>query len=626
MSPVNYRPGALAAGLFTLIPLLSDAQCARWQQHVRCQLTVELDERTHRYHGTEKLTYANNGPDTLDVLYFHLYPNAFRPGSEMDVRSRTIPDPDPRVGSRIAALSPQDQGRLSCSAVDVDGMAARLEELGTILRVRPTRPVLPGAKAELVMTFEGQVPVQIRRSGRDNAEGVAYSMTQWYPKICAYDDRGWHNDPYVAREFYGEWGDFDLYVTLDSSFTVAATGVLQEPASIGHGYARVDPARRRIDRQGRLTWHFKADQVHDVAWAADRAFTQITAQVPEGPLLRFFFKDEPDLRPVWEQLPAYMVRSFQYMDTTYGHYPWPVYSFVQGGDGGMEYPMLTLISGKRRLGSLVGVSVHESIHSWFYGLLANDESHYPWMDEGFTEFAGEEVMRSLFGAKGAPHASAFANYVALVGRPDHEPMRLHADHYLTNRAYGITAYSIGEMFLQQLGCVVGDRELHRGLRNYYSACHFKHPRPEDLELALEKTTGLDLSWYFDEWLNTTRTVDHAVDTVVTAGDSTRIIIRRLGEMIMPVEVAVLWPDSEMTVLHIPTSLELGAKSADSEGYRFTVLPAWQWTDPTYSFALPVRSGPPLRVVLDPTQRLADIDRSNDAYPRREQEEGDEPSQ
>ncbi|MCB9170187.1 MAG: M1 family metallopeptidase [Flavobacteriales bacterium] len=591
------------------------AQCVRWQQRVRCDLKVALDDHTHRYRGTEHLIYTNNSPDTLAVLFFHLYPNAFRPGSEMDVRSRTIPDPDPRVGGRIAELAPPDQGMLKCTAIDVDGRPAALRPFGTILRVIPERPVLPATNAEVSIVFEGQVPVQVRRSGRDNAEGVAYSMTQWYPKVCAYDDRGWHNDPYVAREFYGEWGDFDLEVTLDSSFTVAATGVLQDPGTIGHGYARPDPARMHVDKRGRLTWHFKAENVHDMAWAADRDYAQLTAQVPDGPLLRFFFKDKPALREVWEQLPGYMVHSFQYMDSTYGQYPWPVYSFVQGGDGGMEYPMMTLINGERRLGSLVGVSVHESIHSWFYGLLANDESHFPWMDEGFTEFAGEEVMRQLFGAKGAAHSAAYRNYAELVGQPDHEPMRLHADHYLTNRAYGITAYSIGEMFLHQLGSVVGDHTLHRGLRNYYAACHFKHPRPEDLELAMEKTSGLDLTWYFDEWLNTTRAVDYAVDTVTTSGDSTRITIRRIGEMVMPVEVAVLGPDSDVTVLHIPTSLELGAKSTDSEDHRFTVLPPWQWTDPTYSFVLYGRSGAPLSIMLDPTQRVADIDRTNDQYPR-----------
>ncbi|HEX2617531.1 MAG TPA: M1 family metallopeptidase, partial [Flavobacteriales bacterium] len=350
----------------SILSLTAFAQCDGWQQRIRCALDVDLDVRSHRFTGTEELVYQNNSPDTLRQVYFHLYFNAFKPGSEMDVRSRTIKDPDPRVMDRISKLKPEEVGDLQCTKVLQDGKPTRLEPLGTILRVSLAKPVLPGKRTTLLIDFNGQVPLQIRRSGRDNAEGVAFSMTQWYPKVAAYDRHGWHPDPYVGREFYGEWGDFDVHLTLDSSYTVAASGALKNATEVGHGYA-ARTKQKRTD--GKLTWHFEAPNVHDFAWAADPAYVHTTAQVPNGPLLHFFYKDDPDIQAVWEQLPAYMVKNFTYMATHFGAYPYPHFSFVQGGDGGMEYPNLTLITGKRKLGSLVGTSVHESIHNWYYGML-----------------------------------------------------------------------------------------------------------------------------------------------------------------------------------------------------------------------------------------------------------------
>ncbi|MBK8338512.1 MAG: hypothetical protein IPK99_00130 [Flavobacteriales bacterium] len=291
-------------------------------------------------------------------------------------------------------------------------------------------------------------------------------------------------------------------------------------------------------------------------------------------MLRFFFQDTPELRAEWEQMPAYMVKAFEFMSEQFGRYPWPEYSIAQGGDGGMEYPMLTLITGKRKLGSLVGVSVHESVHSWFYGVLASDEGHFPWMDEGFTEYAGSKVMPHLFGGTADPHASAYEGYRVLMAMPDHEPMSVHADHFETNRAYGITAYSKGEMFLQQLGYVIGDTTMRQGLLRYFNACRFKHPMPVDLERSMEKVSGLELDWYFDEWINTTRATDYAVDTLFTAGDSTQVRIRRLGGMLMPVDMKLTNTGGDSTVVSIPLSLMRGAKPAGSEHFPFTSASPW----------------------------------------------------
>lgn len=585
------------------------AQCDGWQQRVKYTMEVELDPSTHAFSGNSELVYINNSPDTLREVFFHLYFNAFRPGSEMDVRSRAIEDPDDRVGDRIAGLTAQQEGRSVVSAFTQDGKSARLEHLGTVLKVMLPKPLLPKKSTTFVYRFEGQVPVQVRRSGRNSAEDVAYSMAQWYPKLAEYDQRGWHAYPYVGREFHGVWGDFDVTVVLDSSFVVAATGVLQNPDEIGHGYPLGRKALKR-PASPRLSWHFFAKNVHDFAWAADRDYKHTTEQVPDGPLLHFFYKDQPELEAVWKDLPGYMVRNFQYMDEHFGKYPWPQYSFVQGGDGGMEYPMLTLITGKRRIGSLVGVSVHESVHSWYYGVLASNEGRFPWMDEGFTEYASSKVMQELFPRQEDPHTSAFTGYRMLVASGKHEAPSLHADHFSTNRAYGTTAYNFGEMFVHQLSAVVGEKDLAAGLLRYYDACKFKHPEPIDFERVLEKQSGLELDWYFDEWINTTRTLDYGIRSVVGVNGEVRIELERVGEQLMPVDIMVVQHNGNRSFYHIPLSLQRGTKQRNSESFEFTTLPPWQWTDPNYVLTITGPLSQMKAVVLDPLQRTAEIDLSN----------------
>lgn len=586
------------------------AQCDRWQQQVRYTMNVALNAADHTFSGTSRSVYTNNSPDTLYQVFFHLYLNAFQPGSEMDVRSRTIEDPDDRVGDRIAALRPDQIGIQRVNDFRQDGAPATLEPLGTVLKVTLARPLLPRKSTTFDYSFSGQVPVQIRRSGRDNAEGVAYSMTQWYPKIAEYDHRGWHAIPYVGREFHGVWGDFDVTLELDSAFTVAATGVLQNPHEVGHGYPH---GRKRLQRPAgnRLRWHFVAKQVHDFAWVADTGFKHTIEQVPDGPVLHFFHKDEPEYEDTWKELPAYMVRSFRHMDRNFGSYPWPQYSFAQGGDGGMEYPMLTLITGRRKLGSLVGVSVHESVHSWYYGILASNEGRFAWMDEGFTEYAGSEVMQELFPRPEDPHASAFAGYSALVRSGRHEPPSIHADHFITNRAYGTTAYSFGELFVHQLGAVVGEKDLRTGLLRYFDACKFKHPEPIDFERVMEKCTDLELDWYFDEWVNTTRTLDLGIRSVLGVRGGTLIELQRIGEQLMPVDVRLELRDGTVVDHHIPLSLQRGAKRQGSESFPFTTLEPWQWTDPVYRMQLPVEFTRIRSIRIDPLQRSADMDRTND---------------
>ncbi|HET6539332.1 MAG TPA: M1 family metallopeptidase, partial [Chryseolinea sp.] len=373
----------------------SIAQDFRWQQRVEYNMDVRLDVKTHKVTGTQRLTYYNNSKDTLNKVYYHLYWNAFQPGSMMDVRSLNLPDPDPRVKDRISKLKDDEIGYQHIQSLKQDGKDVSFKVEGTILEVVLPKAILPNSKTVFDMKFESQVPLQIRRSGRNNREGIAYSMTQWYPKIAEYDFQGWHAYQYVAREFQSVWGDFDVKITLDPKHVIGATGLLQNADKIGYGYEK--PGTNVKQPTGELTWHFVAKNVIDFAWAADPDYAHDRVKVADGPELHFFYQKDEKTTTNWKKLQDYAVKHFQFMNKTFGKYPYEVYSIIQGGDGGMEYPMCTLILGEGSVAGLLDVMAHESSHSWYQAVLASNEALYPWMDEGFTDFAKQESVADLTG-------------------------------------------------------------------------------------------------------------------------------------------------------------------------------------------------------------------------------------
>ena len=261
------------------------AQAPDWQQRVNYVMQVALDTETHILQGRQQLTYYNNSPDTLRRVYYHLYFNAFQPGSMMDARSRSIEDPDSRVRDRILHLQANETGYQRVRSLKQAGQPLTPREEGTLLVVDLQDPLLPGKSTLLEMEFEARVPIQIRRSGRNSKENIAYSMSQWYPKLAEYDHRGWHATPYVGREFHGVWGDYDVTISLPAAYTVAATGLLQNPQKIGKGYSEAVPEGKQ------LHWHFVTKQVHDFVWAADTEYVHEAMQLPDGLTLRLLLQE-----------------------------------------------------------------------------------------------------------------------------------------------------------------------------------------------------------------------------------------------------------------------------------------------------------------------------------------------
>jgi hypothetical protein len=599
--------------LFILFGLVAFAQpqSGYWQQHVDYTMEVDIDVKTFKYSGTQDLVYTNKSPDALKRVFYHLYFNAFQPGSEMDVRSRNISDPDSRVGSRIEKLTPEEIGFIHAKTLTQDGEALSFQEEETILVVPLAKPLAPGASTTLSMVFEGQVPKQIRRSGRDSKEGVALSMTQWYPKLAEYDHEGWHANPYIGREFHGVWGNFDVKLTLDKRYVVGGTGYLQNPGEVGHGYAE----KTKKTKGKKLTWHFVAPNVHDFAWAADPDYIHDTLETESGVTLHFLYKNNPDILENWKKLQPDTAKLLAFFNRAIGAYPYKQYTILQGGDGGMEYAMCTLITGERSYESLYGVTSHELAHSWFQHVLAFNESKYAWMDEGFTSFIDAVGEQNLKGVDA--FASSYSRYRALVNSGLEEPLTTHADRFATNRAYGTGSYSKGSIFLSQLAYVIGYDALLTSLQLFYYHFAFTHPTPNDFKRIAEKVSGIQLEWYLNDWTRTTKTIDYAIKSVAAKGEQTEVVLERIGEMGMPIDLGVLYKDGSRTMYNIPLQMMFGEKPPLDGFSDWRIEKDWAWARPTYTLIVDAPLTEIELLVIDPLELLADINLDDNVFENEE---------
>jgi len=582
----------------SIIATSNTVNSSYWQQHVDYTMEIDMDVNNYQYQGKQNLVYTNNSPDVLTRVYYHLFFNAFQPGSEMDVRSLTISDPDGRVTDRISKLQPNEIGYIKVSSLTQDGVTVKHETVGTVLEVDLVKPIQPGESVTFNMIFSAQVPVQIRRSGRNNKEGVALSMAQWYPKLAEYDFEGWHADPYIGREFFGVWGDFDVTLTIDKNYVVGGTGYLQNPNEIGHGYETGSVNKSDGDK---LTWHFVAPNVHDFTWAADPDYIHDKMQVSNGPMLHFFYKNTLDAekKDNWKRLQPKTVELMEYYNKHIGDYPYNQYSVIQGGDGGMEYGMCTLIVGEGNFDGLFGVTAHELAHSWFQFVLASNESKHSWMDEGFTQYISSLAENEILNKNiENPTKGAYGGYVYLAKSGKEQPQTTHTDRYNFNQAYSISAYYKGYVFLAQLGYVIGEENQKETIKKYYNDFKFKHPKPLDIIRTAEKISGLELDWYLTDWTQTTNTIDYAIKSI----EDNSITLERIGLMPMPIDIAVTYKDGSTENFYIPLQMMRGEKPTTA-----TVINDWAWAYPTYTFQT---SKPITSVQIDPKEMMADINREN----------------
>ena len=594
--------------IFSLFTLTLSAQY--WQQKVDYKMTVDLDPSTAQYKGTQKLVYTNNSPETLHKVFYHLYFNAFQPDSEMAIRLKNSADRNRRFKVDLDSLSAQQQGFLKVNNLLQDGKEVSLVDAETILEVLLNKPLAPGESTVFDLEFEGQVPDVVRRAGKNSSEGVAFSMAQWYPKMAEYDREGWNTDPYIGREFHGVWGDFDVKITLDKDYTVAASGYLQNAEDIGKGYS---DRKRAKSKKGKITWHYIAPNVHDFTWAADPDYIHDTYPGPNGVTLHFFYKNDPEIIDNWKKLQADTAKMMEYYNTKIGPYPYKQYSVVQGGDGGMEYAMLTLITGGREYESLFGVTAHELAHSWFQHILATNETKHEWMDEGFTSFISTLASNDILEKNlDFPLERSYRGYFNLALSGFEMPQRTNANRYKHNLAYESTAYSKGAVFLGQLGYIVGKEKLFEILQAYYDEWKFKHPLPNDFRRIAERISGLQLQWYLTDWTETTNKIDYAIMDVEDIDGGSIIKLERKELMPMPQEVLIVYKDGTAALHYIPISLMRGEKE-NSYGIDWTIHKDWVWANPYYELQIDQEKEAIETIILDPSGLMADIDKNNNYY-------------
>jgi hypothetical protein len=598
--------------------LAANAQPDRWQQRIKYKMDVTLDVVSNRLKGVQNIAYTNNSPDTLRQIFIHLYWNAFKPGSMMDIACQAsektilgyssngsaVNDYDRRFRKKISEMTPEEQGYCLIKKILSNGKEQMTKLSETILMVTLDKPVLPKTTVLFTTEFECQVPKLSRRAGRDNAENVRYSMGQWYPKIAEYDQTGWHADQYIGMEFYGVWGDYDVNITLAKDYKVGATGELQNKTEIGWGYDKDGTELKSITGNLR-TWKFSGKNIHDFVWSADPDYKHITRKIDNGPLLHFIYKNDPAINNLWNSTADTCAMVLPYLSKTLGKYPYPVYSFLHGGGGGTEYPMATLI----RNGSLE-TAIHELGHSWYQMMLATNENQYGWMDEGFTNYAEAKALAWVRKKIFAVSPSDYDPYFRLAKSRFDEPMSTASNFYATNNAYNTNSYYKGLIFLYQLGYITGENTLEKILLQYYNKWAFRHPVPDDLISVAEKQSKMQLKWYKDYMVNSIKTIDYAIDSLWEEMGLTKVRIKRLGQMPMPVDLQVTFNDGTSEMHYVPLNLMFGEKPNENPAQRREVHEEWRWTHPAYIVEIKHRLTDIKTVEIDPSKRMADTERKN----------------
>ena len=601
-------------GFFLLLTffsgLFSAQQNAYYQQYAKYKMDIDVDAQNFTYTGNQTLTYTNNSPDELKVVYFHLYWNAFKAGSMMDQRvAGQAKNGDSRLQvngiSRLASIPVEEEGAQNIHWIKQNGKDLKFEIQETIMKVVLDKPLKPNSSTTFTMNWDAVIPKQIRRAGRNNREGIDMTVTQWYPKIAEYDYDGWATFDYVGREFHAPFSDYEINIKIDKEYVIGAGGTLENPLEV-KGYDQ--KASVKADKDNKATWKWTAKNMLDFAWAADRDYTVENFTILDGPKV-FYVYQKSEKTKLWQESKPYVTKFFQIMNASFGRYPYPSYSFIQGGDGGMEYGMCTMILGEAAsLKGLLGLMIHEGGHSWNQQIMAYNESMRPWMDEGFTSYYESLVMHQILPPKepeANPFVGSITNYRNFVKRGIEEPAVWFGDHHDNGSAYSFSTYVKGELFLVQLGYIMGEQNLTATMKEFYRQWNLKHPTDRDFLHIAQKVSGMDLKWFQNYWINTTKTIDYAVKNVEYGETSTTITLENKGQVPMPIDFSILTKDKKVVNYQIPLNMTHVWKTQDIYG-DFRTLNYWPWTQKEYTLTIPYTKSQISALGIDFSQRLADV--------------------
>ncbi len=599
---------AARLGILCFFLLFTVTARAYFQQEVNYRIEARLLPELNRVEGHEWLVYHNNSPDTLSRLYFHLYLNKFREGTRKNPA---------KIGYIDIVYLRDEEGK---------SLPYRVNE--TLLEARLPQPLLPGDSVKLEFRFNSILPPTGERFGY---YGVHFDVGHWYPVPAVYDRHGWHTDQHLSGEFYHEWGNYRVSLDVPTGYVVAATGILQNPEALPDSVAYPDrrPWYEVYPDTARTVYHFLARRVHDFVWVADPDL--VLRQVQAGAVTINFFI-QPYQLEAWEKQLPIARQALEFFQNTIGPYPYKQLSVVDGyiTAGGMEYPNLVIIndwiSNPRDLSATI---IHEIAHQWFFGLLANNQTRYGWMDEGFATYFENLAVEKILGAdtysdqRRKSRLSRLFNYQINLWEDERlayldyvksgldEPINTQFD-WLQNDPYMIY-YQKTSQVISQLRLVLGDSLFWAGIRHYYRTWRFRHPYPEDLERSFEQVSGRRLDWFFNEWLNTTWQCDYAVGKVKGHWETdslgmhyrARITFQRKKPIVMPLDFAVTLRNGEMRRYRIPVDDGMSFPNGDSP------LPAWRFDRQSQEIELrlpdKIKS-----VTIDPDGRLLDVNPWNNS--------------
>ena len=594
-----------------------------WQQRADYVIRATLDTGTHTLAGRETIRYSNRSPDTLRYVWLQLDQNIYR----TDSRGSLMNPPGTRFagagfvgGYVIDGLTAIRRSAGPGRADTKVRLATTLS--GTVMRLDLDRPLAPGAAATFEVAYHFQIPEHgSDRMGREQfPEGWLYTLGQWYPRLAVYDDvRGWNTEQYLGQgEFYLEYGDFDVAITVPRSFVVVATGTLLNAVEVLTTAERArlaqalrsdstvpviaktevgQPSTRPPGRSPTLTWHFSAKNVRDVAWAAAPNFIW-DASGWEGILIQSLYP--PEANADWQNSTAYSRHTIRHYSEKWLHYPYPVATNVAGPVGGMEYPMIVFCGDRSGGRGLFSVTTHELGHQWFPMIVGSNERLYAWMDEGFNTFiniySGMTYYHDTLEGRG--EARQWARFAA-TGRD--EASMLPPDR-VDGPLLGQAAYNkpATGLYLLRQHIVADTARFDAAFREYIRRWAFKHPTPADFFRSMEDGLGEDLSWFWRGWFYTTAVVDQAVDSVTTLRDSSgtpyaAIFLSSPGGLPMPVDLRLTFPDGSTEAVRLPVEVWLLRNR--------------------YVYLRPARAEL-VKVEIDPDSQFPDVMRENNGWQKR----------
>lgn len=612
---------------FTLCP---ERSLNAWQQEVAYTIQVTLDTKAEELSGHEVLKYTNNSPDTLREVFFHLYQNAFQPESYLDKKyqaqhSYTFSELKEENWSWTKVLNLKDESGSPLSS-DIDN---------TIMRVPLPEPLPPGEGITLEMDFTTKIG---KLAWRIDARKGLFVISQWYPKPCVYDDHGgWHIDQHFGHEFYGEFGTFDVDITLPADFIVGATGTLLNRSEVLpdtlmkklHITRYIDAPRHqwptiRLNGDEEKTWTYHAENVHDFAWCADRTFRIGTAEW-EGIQIYTLVRERKV--ETWHDSAEISKNVIRLFSENFGRYPYPQMT-VADVDQGMEYPMIVMCGGTSP--EYQFVIYHEIGHNWFYGTVASNETAYPCLDEGFTTYLTAFGLDSLveeyenldwpglktwyqrtFYQKRNMRLSRYHRYLTLAKIGYEDKVLIHSDQSRERLTYRNSAYNKPAITLYMLEYVLGDVLFKEVMRTYFQRYRFRHVYPEDFFAVAEEVSGRPLGWFFEQWWNTTKTCDYAVtslknERLLDGQYQVKIGLKRCAEIIMPIDLVLTMADGTRQKLIIPID---GFSKDEPDAAVLKPWYGWDDLNRTYTarVTLPLKAK---KAEIDPSLRLAETSRLN----------------